>query len=380
MYNNLMKRKDFLMLNEYTYLDSAASCLKPSQVVNKISEYYHHYSINPHSFDSKVGMIVKNKIEETRKLIANLVDCETNEVIFTSGTTQSLNLVMHMLSSLVKHKDKIIVSPYNHASNYIPWFELSKKKNLKFIESENIYKDIENAKIIALAQQNNTLDEHYDIEKIYKEVKANKGYLINDAAQAIAHQKVSLNNSDIIAFSGNKLYGPTGVGVLIIKSNLLRKMRPTTFGGGSNLKFNKIKWEPQKMNIGHESGTLNVAGIIGLGEAIKYFDKNKDWSLEEKVSSYAYDKLSSIKKIDIYSKRGDNIILFNIKGIHAQDVVSYLGYKNIILRGGMHCAKAVCRMKHHAVSIRISIAGYNRKEDIDLLVDALLEEEHFIQI
>ncbi|MCK5945866.1 MAG: aminotransferase class V-fold PLP-dependent enzyme [Mycoplasmataceae bacterium] len=376
-----MNRKDFKLLDKYIYLDSAAGALKPKAVVDSISEFYNEHPINPHSADSELAGVVIKKLTHSREVVAKLIGCDPEQIIFTSGTTDSLNKISQMLRPELNKGDNLLISAYNHASNYIPWLVLAKEKDANIIETKKFINDInENTKIIALAQKNNTLEANLDLDAIYAKAKEVGAIVVNDAAQSIVHEEVSFKNSDVIIFSGNKLYGPTGTGVLALSKELMKKLKPVTYGGGSNIAFNHETWSVHEGNIGHESGTVNTAGIIGLGVAVDYFNKNKDWEKEKMISKYAYSVLSSIGKVEVYSKPDDSVLLFNIKNVHCQDVVSFLGYKGIILRAGNHCAKAVCKINKHALSIRLSVASYNEKDDIKKLVEIIKNEKTFIQI
>lgn len=377
-----MKRCDFKLLRTHTYLDSAAASLKPKQVVKAISKFYHYYSINPHSPESKTGVKIMQTIDATRKGVAKLLDCEADEVIFTSGTTDSLNKAAQMLAPLLKKGDQILLSPTNHASALVPFFVLAQKTGAKIIQHLDLLSKInERTKVIVLAQFDNTINNNVDIVKLYAQAKKYDAIVINDAAQAIAHTKVSLRQSDIIAFSANKFYGPTGIGVLAIKKHLLVQLKPVTFGGGATAKIVKNKWYGKGYIGDFEPGTPHTAGIFGLHAALKYLNKQNMKVLatkEKDLAHYAYEKLQTITNLKIYSLKGDLNILFNVGKYNAQDVVSYLGHHNVILRSGNHCAYLINDIISANSSIRLSISAYNNKKDIDKTVKLIKKGGDFL--
>lgn len=374
-----MNREDFPLLKETIYLDSSAGSLKPLNMINAISEFYRDYPINPHSMDSKLGIKVYEKINECRELVSLLTDSYPEEVIFTSGTTDSLNKAAHMFSSFIKEGDKIVISKYNHSSNAVPWIQLAKRNKASIIFSENLIDDIDTkTKIVAYSQMNNSLIKHIDHDELFEKVKEVGAVLVNDAAQAITYEKVSLEKCDVIAFSGNKIYGPTGIGVLVIKKELLELLDPIFSGGGSISKFDESGIINKNNVKRFEPGTYNSAGIIGLAEGIKYFKRHDNIDYKNELSIYTYDQLKKINNLEIISSKGDPIILFKIKGIPSQDIVSYLGHKNIILRAGRHCALYLFDSLNIDDTIRISFGCYNNKEDIDKMIDAIKNGGDFL--
>lgn len=369
-------KKEFPLLNEIVFLDNAAGTLKPLSVVKAMEDFYINYPVNPHSGDSPLGIKVHAKIAEARKKTAALLNCKEHEVIFTSGTTDSLNRIALMLEKQINEGDQIILTNKNHNSNIIPFIEIASRKGatLTFVEENDIENHITHkTKVIALPQKANSLMAKFDLDAIYKKAKEFGAIVINDAAQAIVTDKVSFDNCDVIAFSGNKLYGPTGIGVLAIKEEILNKLYPSTFGGGATtfLKLDGTYGIKEGVDA-YEAGTPNTAGIIGLSSAIDFFNETKGLIKHVKeVAEYAYDKLSTTKDVVVYSQRGDETIMFDLEGIPAQDVVSALARKNIYLRSGMFCA--FLNRTNPNGSIRCSLAIYNTKEDIDKLIVAINE-------
>ncbi len=377
-----MHRKDFPLLKKYVYLDSAGSGLKPKQVVAAIRGFYLFHPINNHNIDSPLGFKTDEMIEKTRIAVSKLIDCHVDEIIFTSGTTDSINKIALMLKPLLKDGDEIILSPYNHDSNVIPWMEISKEIKIKIIYSHNPIDAInKKTRIISYSQQNNTLQKYMNRKELLAKARQFNSIIINDAAQAIAHEKVSLKDSDVVVFSSNKLFGPTGVGILAIQKNILDKLTPVTFGGGAISEINDKKWIAKQGIAKFEPGTLNIGGIIGLGAAIEYFKSNELYKVHEiELAKYAYQKLKEIAGIKIYSREGDLNIIFNIKNYSPQDVASYLGNRKIIVRGGTHCSHMLDDVIKIGASIRVSIGPYNNREDINKLVKELHKGGDFLDI
>lgn len=379
-----MYRKDFPILKKYVYLDSTGSGLKPKQVVSAISQFYLQFPVNNHNLDSPLGIKIAQTIKKTRQQIASLVDGNENEVIFTSGATDSLNKIVNMFKTIIKLDDEIILSPYNHDSNLIPWIELCNEKKCKIVYAVDPVNAI-NAKtrIISYAQQNNTLQKYIDRKVLITKAHEKNIIVVNDAVQAIVHEKVSLKENDVIVLSGNKFYGPTGIGALIIKSNLLKQLNPSTFGGGAVNDIEKNCWISKQDISRFEPGTLNLAGICGWSAAIDYL-KNRNLyenhGYEIDLAKFAYDKLQEVSGIKIYSRRGDLNIMFNIKNYSSQDVTSYLGHRKIIVRGGIHCAHLLNKVVKVDDAIRVSIAFYNNKQDITDLVKTLHKGGDFLDI
>ncbi|WP_045433189.1 aminotransferase class V-fold PLP-dependent enzyme [Metamycoplasma canadense] len=370
------------------YLDNAALTFKPKSVIKKGVEFYEKFSISTRTADSKIGIKIANDLRNVRQKIANFVQSNENEVIFTQGTTDGLNQIASMLSRITNNGE-IIFSYFNHSSAIVPFIENFKNKNIvfKYCEDENsILKSInKNTKILIIPQTTNNFQIKFDLKKIYKKCKKYNTILINDAAQAIAHTKVDFNYCDVLVFSSNKIYGPTGSGALIVKEDILSKLSPIKWGGGQvqdiyqtcswNMRNSISKWEP---------GTLNFAGILQMGEALNFlnsFNIKKIQKYETEIANYAYDELLKIKNITIDSKRGDTIILFNINSVSSQDVASYLGNRNIYVRAGAFCAYKFKEVNNLSNSyVRISLALYNNKNDIDVLVETLKNGGNFIEI
>ncbi|CAT04976.1 Probable cysteine desulfurase [Mesomycoplasma conjunctivae] len=371
----------FPILKKITYLDSAALVQKPQVVIDAIVDFYSNFAVNNHSINSKIGYQNENKITAVRQKVAKLINGNPQEVIFTSGTTESLNLFAQMIKKNIKPGDEILLSPWNHSSNLLVWIEIAKEKNAKIIYSESLVDKINpKTKIVAFSQVNNTLQVHLDLDEIWKKSIKMKAIVVNDATQAISFQKVDLQKSHVVAFSANKFYGPTGLGILAIQESLLSTLSPSKLGGGTirYLENDEIKFYNDVKK--YEAGTQNLAGIWGLDAAIDFFNELNWLDIKGQLNSlsyYLYFSLLSIPGVNVYSKAEDHIALFSIEGFSAQDVVSALGNEGVHLRSGNFCVPKQQHFFQDNNIIRASLAFYNTVEDIDQLVLFLRKKEFF---
>ncbi len=385
-----MNRDDFNVLNNYVYLDNGATSLKPKIISETISDYYNNYSANAHRGDYDLSLKVDSKYENSRKLVQEFIHAKkTNEIIFTSGATDSLNkIIFGFFKNYLKENDEVLLTKSEHASNILPWFELANELNLKInyipldnleVTLENVKKSItNNTKVISIAHVTNVVGDIRPIKEIIDYAHSKNILVVVDGAQSVAHMKIDVQKLDIdfLVFSGHKMLGPTGVGVLYGKENLLNNMHPIIFGGGMNASFQfdgtRIYNDIPTL---FEAGTPNIAGVIGLGEAIKYLNKigmDNIQKYENELKEYAIDKLKTVKDIIIYNEfTKSGIITFNIKGIFAQDLAIYLNKYNICIRAGNHCAKILQDEIKIKNTCRVSLYFYNTKEDIDYLVKVL---------
>ena len=382
--NNL--RKDFSILNNckdnFIYFDNASTTQKPKAVIEVINDYYSNYTANVHRGVYSIAEKATLKYEESRKIIAKFLNAEINEIIFTKSTTESINFISHSFAkNRFKKNDEIIITEMEHHSNIIPWQILSKEKGIKikFIPIlENGSLDLEKVenlitsktKLISITHMSNVLGIINPIKDIIKIAKKNNIEVFIDAAQSISHLKINVKeiNCDYLAFSGHKILGPTGVGVLYINKKHHNKILPLLSGGHmikevsmNSFSYNDVPWK-------FEAGTANIAQVIGLGEAIKYFqDKNLE-SLHlytSKLCKYLLEKLNTIPNIKIYPKNTNNIgpvISFTINGIHDYDLTKLLDTYGICIRSGHHCAQPILNKFNIKSLCRISLYFYNTKE------------------
>lgn len=384
--------KDFVFLNKgITYLDNAATTLKPESVINEISDYYKNYCANASRADYDIGLKVDEKIKETRKKVKEFVNAEKlEEIVFTSGTTEGLNIICKgFLNNYLKKGDEVLTTKSEHASLLLPLFDVVKETNskIKYIDlKEDLSLDLQNVmssvtkktKVIILSHITNVIGDIRPINKITRYAHERGILVIVDGAQSVPHEKIDVQDLDIdfLAFSAHKMLGPTGVGVLYGKQKYLDMTNPLVTGGGMNTYFDSLMNVEYKNNpTKFEAGTLNIAGIIGFSKSIDYLNKlgmDDIHKYEVDLKKYAIEKLSKLKNIIIYNKDISNgIITFNVDGVFAQDVASYLNKKNICIRVGSHCAKALSEVLGVKNTCRISLYFYNTKEDIDKLVKVL---------
>ena len=395
-----MHREDFPILkNELIYFDNGATTFKPQTVIDSIVDYYSNYTANTHRGDYDNSLKVDIKYEEVRTKVKNLINCESEkEVIFTSGTTDSLNMIVFgYMKHYLNKGDEVLITKAEHASNILPWLELEKEIGIKvkyipldnhLVTLENVKNSItNNTKVISLAHITNVLGDTRPIEEIGKICRENNILLVVDGAQSVPHIKVDVlkMNIDFLAFSAHKMLGPTGVGVLYGKLELLEKIIPTSVGGGMNATFSSdgvVEYKSLPLRL--EAGTPNISGVIGMGAAIDYlmnigFDNISNH--ERKLKKYFLDKVKDIDNLVIYNKDIDNgLIAFNIDGVFSQDTAVYLNHYKICVRAGNHCAKVLKEDLMVKNTCRISFYLYNTEEEIDKLVEVLKNSKDIFKI
>ena len=370
------------------YFDNAATTFKPNQVINSVIDYYSNYTANAHRGDYDISYEVDTKYEGVRKKVKEFINAKKDEeIVFTSGTTQSLNMIVNgFFKDYLNDGDEVLLTKAEHASNILPWFNIEKDIKIKYIEFDNelvtldnVIKSITpNTKVISLAHITNVIGDERPIKEITDYAHKHNILVVLDAAQSAPHVKIDVENLgvDFMGFSGHKMCGPTGIGVLYGKYELLNKLNPQNVGGGMNNDFeSNMTYRYKELPYRLEAGTPNIEGVIGLGSAIDYINSIGINNIENYVSnlrSYAIDKLSKLKNIDIYNKDiKSSTIIFNVRGVHSQDTSTYLNKHGICVRAGNHCAKILKDEIGVTNTCRISLYFYNTKEDIDKLVEVL---------
>ncbi len=394
-----MNREDFEILNNgMIYFDNAATTLKPNCVIDKITEYYKKYSANIHRGEYSIATKAEEEYNKARTSVKNLIKAQrSSEIIFTKGTTDSLNkIIFGFMQYYLKENDEVLLTKSEHASNILPWYSLAKtnKIKIKYIELDENYsvtidhvkKAItKDTKVISLAHITNAIGDIRDIDAIGRLCKENNILFVVDAAQSLGHKEINVENISFLASSGHKMLGPTGIGILYGKYELLNNMHPTELGGGMNATFDsegniELKDLPERL----EAGTPNIAGAIGLGRAIEYIEKigiNKIEQYEKKLKSYLVEGLNKIDNVEVYNKKTDSgIVLFNLKGVFPQDTSVYLNHYNICIRAGNHCDKILKEELNVKNTCRISLYFYNTIEEIDKLLDILKNSEDIFRI
>jgi len=390
-------RKDFPILyqkvnnRDLVYFDNAATTQKPKIVIDKITEYYSKYNANIHRGIHFLSNFATNATEDARKKIKDFINAqELSEIVFTSGTTESINLVAFSYGeAFVKENDEIIISEMEHHSNIVPWQLLCERKNatLKILpfndkgEIEiNQLKGLisERTKLISVTHVSNAMGTINPVKEIIRIAHESNIPVLIDGAQAIQHLKVNVQDldCDFYVFSGHKMYGPTGTGVLYGKKELLNKMPPYKGGGEMIAKVSFDKTTFNELPYKFEAGTPNYIDVIALGTAIDYIEKigfNKISSYETELLDYATKQFKSIDGLRIIgeSKHKSSVISFLIDDIHPSDIGVLLDQMGIAIRTGTHCAEPV--MQHFGISgtARASFAFYNTFEEVDLLVVGL---------
>ena len=395
-----MNREDFPMLfNNIIYFDNGATTFKPKQVLKKISDYYTEYTANAHRGDYHISLKVDTEYELARNIVQEFINAkERSEIVFTSGSTESLNYIATgFFGNYLEAGDEILITKAEHASNVLPWFRLAKQLDVlvNFIDlDDNHYVTVDNVlkaitprtKVISLAQITNVIGDIRPIKDICKIAHERGIFVVVDAAQSAPHIKIDVQDldCDFLAFSGHKLCGPTGVGVLYGKKELLENMEPVNLGGGMNESFDTVndvylKSLPTRL----EAGTPNIEGALGLGEAINYLNSigmDKIHEYEMALRKYLIEKLIGIKHIDIINMEADSgIVAFNVDGVFSQDVAVYLDKYNICLRAGNHCAKILKDEVGVKNTCRISLYFYNTYEEIDRLVELLKDKDRIVR-
>lgn len=387
-------RKDFPMIEnnpDLVYLDSAATSLKPQCVIDAVVDFYAKHTSNVHRGDYRVAEINDKLYDGTRNLVAELIHCDKDEVVYTHNVSHSLNQIAFGLKPMLKKGDTVLITYAEHASNVLPWFALQKEIgiNIEYTETDNeanitidTFKKAmhEGVKVVSVAEVTNVLGSIQPVKEMCEIAHSYGAYMIVDGAQSVPHMKVDVKDLDVdfLGFSAHKMCGPSGVGILYGKKKLLDAMEPVFYGGDMNARFNKdgemlLKDTPVKF----EAGTPNIEGVIGTGAAIQYLlsiGLDNIHEYEKELRAYAIDKLSQLDNIEIINP--DNLygpIDFNAKGVFAQDAAGFLASKNIAVRSGNHCAKILHNIIHTDQSIRASLYFYNTKEEIDRFVEACKE-------
>lgn len=400
-------RQDFPILfqevNEepLVYLDNAATTQKPKAVLDALKDYYEHENANVHRGVHTLAELATNSYEAAREKVRSFINAsETAEVLFTRGTTTSLNWVARSFGEQFIHEgDEILISYMEHHSNVIPWQQLAKKTgaSLKYIElTEEGFLDMEkakelinsNTKIVSIAHVSNVLGVINPVEELAQMIHEQGGILVVDGAQSTPHMAIDVQqiDCDFFAFSGHKMCGPTGIGVLYGKRKWLEQMEPVEFGG-EMIDFVELydsTWKELPWKF--EAGTPNIAGAIALGYAIDYLKAigmENTHHYEEELVAYVLPKLQQIEGLTIYGPQDPakrtGVIAFNLDGLHPHDVATALDMEGVAVRAGHHCAQPLLKCLQVAATARASFYFYNTKQDADRLVDAILATKEFFQ-
>ena len=394
-------RKDFPILTRkvrdnksLVYLDNASTTQKPNQVIDAITDYYRNHNANIHRAVYALAEESTEAYETARDKIANFVNVKNRqELIFVRGTTEAINLVAYAWGRPhINEGDIIVTTEYEHHSNIVPWQLLTQEKHakLEYIgmddDGQLILDDLDKylatgkVKLVTFSLMSNVLGTITDAEKIIAKCKAAGVPTLIDGAQAVPHMKVDLDTlgCDFFAFSGHKMLGPTGIGVLWVRKSVLQTMNPFHGGGDMIREVHKYETTWNDLPYKFEAGTPNIADVIGFGAAIDYLTKigmDNVRQHEIELTKYAIDEFSKVPGLQIYgtkdiTKRG-GVISFNFADVHPHDVAQIIDGEGIALRSGHHCAQVLMERLNVAATSRASFYIYNTKDDVDALINSL---------
>lgn len=387
-----MHREDFPILqNDLIYFDNGATTLKPTCVIDAIVDYYKNYTANAERGDYQNSLLVDQNIDLTRKAVQRFIHAKSErEIVFTENATDSLNqIIFGFFKYKLKKGDHVLLTKSEHASNVLPWFELEEELGIQIdyipldehlhVTLDHVKESItENTKVISIAEVTNVVGDVRPMKEIIQYAHEHGIYVLVDGAQSAPHKKTDVQDmdADFFVFSLHKMCGPTGVGILYGKLELLNEMKPLKYGGGMNVSFTSNGSKVYK-NVPtlFEAGTVQIAGIIASRFAIEYLEKigmDHIHEYEMQLKEYALNRLREVPGIQIYNPDTDSaIISFNIDGIFAQDLTIYLDHYHICVRAGSHCAKILIDEIGIKNTCRMSFYFYNTKEEIDRMVEVL---------
>jgi cysteine desulfurase/selenocysteine lyase len=403
-------REDFPILKRkinrnktLVYLDNAATTQKPMSVINAIRDYYMDYNSNIHRAVHQMAEEATIAYERTREKIAKFINANsTDEIIFTRNATEAINLISYSWGRAnVKKDDYVVITEIEHHSNIVPWQILTQEKRAKllyvgvddsgYLKMEDYKRYIESnkVKLISVSQMSNVLGTIVPINKIIKMAHDKGVKVMVDGAQSVPHMPVDVQNMDcdFMAFSAHKMLGPTGVGVLYVKREILDKMAPFIGGGDMIKEVHKYETRYNDLPYKFEGGTPNIADVIGFGAAIDYLNEigmNNIREHEIDITNYAIKTITGVKGVTVYGPSNSNhrggIVSFNIGDIHPHDLATIMNDHGIAIRSGHHCAQVLMERLNVVATSRTSFYIYNTKEEVDILINALEEARRLFRI
>jgi cysteine desulfurase/selenocysteine lyase len=387
---------------DLVYLDNASTTQKPYSVINSITDFYSTYNSNIHRAVYQLAEEATELYEQSRKKIANFINARPEEIIFTRNTTESINLIAHSWArSNLKKDDVIAITEIEHHSNIVPWQILCQEigTRLEYVGiDENGFLDVEylielissrKVKLVSISHMSNVLGTIVPIERIVKTAHQYDIPVIVDGAQSVPHMPVDVKklDCDFLVFSAHKMLGPTGVGVLYAKKELLEKMKPFMAGGDMIKEVFKFHTNYNEVPYKFEAGTPNIADVVGFGAAVEYLEKIGMENIRKHeiyLTEYALESMQSLKHITIYgpmdSKFRGGVISFNIADIHPHDLATIMNDHGIAIRSGHHCAQVLMQRLDVPATSRASFYIYNTKEEIDKFVNAIKEAGRIFKI
>lgn len=396
-------KQDFNILDQLVndeplvYLDNAATTQKPTVVLEALRSYYETDNANVHRGVHTLAERATSQYEASRQLVADFIKAKSSkEVIFTRGTTTSLNWVARFAEQVLTAGDEVLVSVMEHHANIIPWQQVCQKTGAKLVYAYLKHGQLDmtdlaqkltpKTKFVSLAHVSNVLGCVNPVKEIAELVHANGAYLVVDGAQSIPHLPIDVQelDCDFFAFSAHKMYGPTGLGILYGKEELLHQMEPIEFGGEmidfvyeQSATWKGLPWK-------FEAGTPHIAGAIGLAAAVSYLQDigmTEVQAHEADLVAYILPKLRAIEGLTLYGpEQPENragVIAFNLDGLHPHDLATALDYEGVAVRAGHHCAQPLLSYLNVSATVRASFSLYNTREDCDRLVDAILKAKEF---
>lgn len=404
-------RQDFPILKrslkngkKLVYLDNAATTQKPMQVINAICKYYSEYNSNIHRAVYQIAEEATEEYEKTRDSICKFINARhPEEIIFTRNTTESINLIAHSWGkNNIRKGNKIILTDYEHHSNIVPWQMLcdAKGARINYMDTDdNGYLNLESlsnylndkgkTKLISLSHMSNVLGTIYPVKEIIKIAHEKSIPVVLDGAQSVPHMETDVQDTDcdFLAFSAHKMLGPTGVGILYVKKEILESMPPFITGGDMIKEVHKNNTVFNDLPYRFEGGTPNIADVIGFNASIEYLNGIGMENIREHETDlikYLYDSIKDIKNIEIYGpeiiKDRGGLVSFNIEGVHPHDCATILNDFGVAIRSGHHCAQVLMEKLDIVASSRASLYIYNTKEEVDIFVDALNDVRRVLKV
>ncbi len=375
--------KDFPILKSISYLDNAATTQKPLQVINRIKKFYEEENSNIHRGIYSLSEEASESYEKARDVVAGFINAEPEEVIFTSGATEGLNALAR------NYKEEVLVTEMEHHSNFVPWQIHSKDfRVVPYDEIENISDYVtEKTRVVSFTHMSNVTGKIMNVKSLVSKIRKKNPdtVIVVDGCQAVAHMKVDVKDLDVdyYVFGSHKIYGPSGVGVIYGKKELLKNLKPFNYGGGMIREVENDETTFSEIPNKFEAGTPNVEGVIGLAEAVTYLRKDfgSKMEKEKELQDYLLKKLENVKHIELIGHDSNGygpVVSFNINGVHPHDVAEFCNKNNVCIRAGHHCAQPLMKALDINATCRASLSFYNTKKNVDKLIKSLEEAERVI--
>lgn len=387
-------KNDFPIFKKHpklAYLDSAATSQKPQSVVDAMTKFYREQNANIHRGIYELSEVSTKEYDTARTKVAKFIGAKTEDIIFVRNATEGINLVAYTFGNTLKKGDTVLISIMEHHANFVPWLELKKRKGIRLeivgitedgqLDMKDFAKKLKlKPKLVAITHVSNALGTINPVNEIISKAKKAGAKVLIDACQSIPHMKVDVSKlkPDFLVFSGHKMFGPTGIGVLYVPQVVANKLPPFITGGDmiQEVTTQQATFLPSPQRF--EAGTPNISGAIGLGAALDYINYigiEKIRAHEKKLFAKAWKEMSRVKGITLYGPANTEIhsgvISFNMEGVHPHDIAQIFDDENIAIRAGHHCAEPLMKEMNLAATARISFSIYNDESDIERVVKAL---------